>query len=64
MGSGPPAAGRARLTKPLAHNSKSLSAAPWQVRAVTKDHPSLFDAISTVIVIGMIVGLLTGMLPG
>jgi len=30
---------------------------------MTKDDPSLFDAISAVIVIGMIVGLLTGMLP-
>ena len=31
---------------------------------MTKDDPSLFDAISTVIAVVMIVGLLTGMLPG
>jgi hypothetical protein len=32
--------------------------------AMTKDDPSLFDAISTMIAVVMIVGLLTGMLPG
>jgi hypothetical protein len=31
---------------------------------MTKDDPSLFDAISTMIAIVMIVGLVTGMLPG
>jgi hypothetical protein len=31
---------------------------------MTKDDPSLFDAISTMIAVVMIVGLLTGMLPG
>jgi len=31
---------------------------------MTKDDPSLFDAISTMIAVVMIVGLLTGILPG
>ena len=31
---------------------------------MTNDDPSLFDAISTLIAVVMIVGLLTGMLPG
>jgi hypothetical protein len=31
---------------------------------MTKDDPSLFDAISTMIAVVMIVGLLTGVLPG
>ncbi len=31
---------------------------------MTKDDPSLFDAISTMIAVVMIVGLLTGVFPG